>query len=104
MSSSPTARAKPAAPNRSTRITLGRTEVDARKLRRADGLHIVVLVDASALLALLYAEPGADLVLEQLEEARIVSVNLHETLAVLIRDGVPAQVARDLLDELNLDV
>lgn len=56
-----------------------------------------VILDASALLALLFQEPGADIVDRHLAGACISTVNLCEVLGRLARDGVPAG---PLLDEL----
>jgi PIN domain nuclease of toxin-antitoxin system len=53
----------------------------------APGPRIVVL-DASALLALLFAEPGAERVAEAIAEGAVIStVNLSEVAALLVRRG-----------------
>ncbi len=61
------------------------------------------LWDASAVLALLLGEAGAERVEETIDGAAIHTVNLAEVVAKLARKGVPAGEARDLLDELALD-
>jgi hypothetical protein len=48
-----------------------------------------VVLDASALLAVLRAEPGAERVVPRLEGARIGAVNLSEVVTKLIEDDVP---------------
>ena len=53
---------------------------------------------------MLYDEPGAAHVQEQLDEASLLAVNLEETLMVLLRDGMPRDVARRTFDELDIDV
>jgi len=64
----------------------------------------MVLLDSSSLIAMLYDEPGAAYVQEQLDEASLLAVNLEETLMVLLRDGMPRDVARRTFDELDIDV
>jgi PIN domain nuclease of toxin-antitoxin system len=63
-----------------------------------------VVLDASAVLALLRDEPGAAHVAELIPTATISAVNLAEVLIVLKRHGVPAADARHALDTLALDV
>lgn len=63
-----------------------------------------IVLDASALLALLNEEPGADAVRARLEEATISAVNLSEVLAVLMTVGLQPEQARQLLADLALAV
>lgn len=63
-----------------------------------------VVVDASALLALLNGEPGAERVAELLPAAAIGAVNLSEVVAKLADAGVPEAQLRRALDGLGLDV
>lgn len=63
-----------------------------------------VVLDASALLAVLCAEPGAERVEPHLEGARIGAVNLSEVVAKLIEDGVPEAEIRRAIGRLELDV
>ena len=63
-----------------------------------------VVLDASALLALLNAEPGAEHVAEVLPQAAISAVNLSEVVAKLADAGMPDQAIRDALQGLPLDV
>jgi ribonuclease VapC len=52
-----------------------------------------MVLDASALLALVNAEPGAEIVAAALGEATIGAVNLAEVVTKLIDIGVPASEA-----------
>ena len=63
-----------------------------------------VILDASAVLALLNAEPGAAVVAGAVSEAAISAVNLSEVVAKLIEGGMPAQAVRESLQQLELDV
>jgi ribonuclease VapC len=63
-----------------------------------------VVVDASALLALLNGEPGADRVAEALPAGAIGAVNLSEVVAKLTDAGVPEAQLRSALAALGLDV
>lgn len=62
------------------------------------------VVDASALLALLNAEPGADKVEAVLSGAVISSVNLADVVGKLTDAGVPADAVVEMLAGLALDV
>lgn len=63
---------------------------------------MTIVWDASALLAIMNDEPGADTVRETLPEAVISSVNLAEVVGKLVDGGMPeSQVVNDL-GELNL--
>jgi PIN domain nuclease of toxin-antitoxin system len=62
------------------------------------------VLDASALLALLNAEPGSRLVEENLSGAVISSVNLSEVVAKLSDRGMPEAEVRTALEGLGLDV
>lgn len=63
-----------------------------------------VVLDASALLAALLKEPGADRVGESLDVAVISSVNLAEVAAGLVRNGAGEREARAVLKALGLTV
>jgi ribonuclease VapC len=63
-----------------------------------------VVLDASALLAMLRAEPGAERVEACLEGACIGAVNLSEVVAKLIEDGVPEAEIQRAIGRLELDV
>ncbi len=66
------------------------------------------MLDSSAILAVLYSEPGARKVLAVLQseevEALVSAVNLCEVHTRLLRDGLPGQEAARLLTSLNLAV
>ena len=62
------------------------------------------VIDASALLALLNAEPGADLVVESLSGGVISAVNLSEVVAKLCDAGMPEKAVPQALQPLGLEV
>lgn len=62
------------------------------------------VIDASALLALLQAETGADLVEDALADGSISAANLSEVAAKLVQHGVPAPEMTALLQSFDLDV
>jgi len=66
--------------------------------------HARYLLDASALLALLRGEPGADCVLSIVDNAIIHSVQIAESIRKLCEIGVPAKEARESIDELGLPI
>jgi len=63
-----------------------------------------VVFDASALLALLRNEPGADVVAQYIGDGLISAVNFQEVLKALLRRSVPMDAALAILDALHLDV
>ena len=63
-----------------------------------------IVIDASALLALLNAETGADVVVEALSEGVISSVNLSEVVAKLCEAGMPEKAIRQILQPLGLEI
>ena len=63
-----------------------------------------VVLDASALLAVLRSEPGTEGVEPRLEGAGIGAVNLSEVIAKLDEDGVPEAEIRRAIGRLELDV
>jgi ribonuclease VapC len=62
------------------------------------------VLDASALLSLLFQEPGADHVEARLSRALVSAVNYHEVLAKLIDRGVKPNEASSMLAELDVDI
>jgi PIN domain nuclease of toxin-antitoxin system len=62
------------------------------------------VLDASALLAAMLGEPGAEAVEAHLAESCISSVNLSEVVAKLSERGVPGEAIRESLADLDLDV
>ena len=63
-----------------------------------------VVLDASAVLALIREEPGADQVAPYIGRAAISAVNLQEIVKELLLSGLDKETIRELLDELRLDV
>ena len=63
-----------------------------------------VVIDASALLALLNAEPGADIVAETLPGGVIRAVNLSEVGAKLCDAGMPEKALHQALQPLGLEI
>lgn len=63
-----------------------------------------IVLDASAVLALAFDEPGADKVIAALSRAAISTVNLSEVATKLIEKGFAADEARIWLGALRLRV
>ena len=62
------------------------------------------VLDASAVLALIRDEPGADKVETHVGRAAISAVNLQEVVKELLLSGLGEPTIRELLDELRLDI
>jgi PIN domain nuclease of toxin-antitoxin system len=62
------------------------------------------VIDASALLALLNDEPGADVVAEALPEGVISAVNLSEVVAKLCDAGMPEKAIHHALQPLGIEI
>ena len=63
-----------------------------------------VVLDASALLALMKAEVGADRVAAVIDRAVIGTVNLAEVVAKFVREEIAIGVVREWIAALELDV
>ncbi len=63
-----------------------------------------VVLDASAVLAVLNEEPGAEQVYPYLPGALLSAVNAAEVAAKLVDSGLTAEEAGNLLDRLGLEV
>lgn len=63
----------------------------------------LAVLDASAVIALLRDEPGADVILGYAGDALIATVNLQEAIKVLLADGTTLGLARSMLEALNLE-
>jgi ribonuclease VapC len=63
-----------------------------------------VVLDSSAVLALLWRERGADAVAELISEARISAVNMAEIYSKLADHGAGSDTARALLATMKLNV
>lgn len=65
----------------------------------------MIVLDASAVLALLQDESGADAVEDAIDEGAVISaVNLSEVLAKMVDAGASADTAADLIVSLFVDV
>ncbi len=62
-----------------------------------------VVLDASAILALIRDEPGANAVAEHIGGAAVSAVNLHEVVKELLVSGLDVPTVRELLSELRFD-
>lgn len=62
------------------------------------------VLDASAVLALVRDEPGGDKVAPYVGRAAISAVNLQEVVKELSLSGLDAEVVRELMAELRLDI
>ena len=63
-----------------------------------------VVLDASALLALLNAEPGSEEVERTIPGAAISTVNLSEVVAKLVEAGMPEEAVRSVLGGIGLEI
>ena len=63
-----------------------------------------VVLDASALLALIHREPGHDVVASAVAEAAISTVNLAEVVGKLAERGVPLDRAKAIALSFGLEV
>ena len=65
---------------------------------------IGIVLDASAVLAVLQNEPGADEVWEHLPGAGLSAVNAAEVVAKLVDGGVAPEDASELLERLGVEI
>lgn len=63
-----------------------------------------VVLDASAVLALLNQETGSEEILQLIDNAAISTVNLSEVIAKLAEAGIPEDDIKQILFHLNLEV
>lgn len=63
-----------------------------------------LVIDASAVIAILQGEPGADTALDLARGASFSAVNLAETLAKVSDHGVNVDDALSLIDDLRLEI
>ena len=63
-----------------------------------------VVLDASALLALLNDEPGAEVVEQTIPGAVMGTVNLSEVVAKLAESGMPENAIRQALGDIELEI
>lgn len=62
------------------------------------------VLDASAVLALVRDEPGADKVAPHIGQAAMSAVNLQEVVKELLLSGLDEAAIREVVDELRLDI
>lgn len=62
------------------------------------------VLDASAVLAYLYSETGADKVEPLLENSIISRINATEVLTKIVHDGLTIEEAKETFDKLNLEI
>ena len=63
-----------------------------------------IVLDASAVLAVVRGEPGADLIGRHVGSATISAVNLQEVYKELLDQGLDAETASDTVAALDLEV
>src|SRR5690349_1960404 len=63
-----------------------------------------IVLDASAVLALLNEEPGSEVVEKAIPGAAISAVNLSEVVAKLVENGMPEEIVRLALGGVQLDI
>ena len=64
----------------------------------------MIVLDTSALVAFLRSEPGQEVVASHFADACMSAVNLSETLARMVREGIEPRALRQQLDDLRLGV
>lgn len=62
------------------------------------------ILDASAVLAAFFDEPGADYIAERMDGASISAVNLSEVVAKLVDRGVARERILDIIAQLDVEV
>ena len=65
---------------------------------------MTVVVDASAILALLWSEPGSEVVADVIGDALVSSVNLAEVCSKLADRGIGSDAFRELLTDLPIRI
>lgn len=63
-----------------------------------------IVLDASALIASIYEEQGAQIVDRYLPHAMISTVNLTEVASYMVRGGMPIESTQELLKDLSLTI
>lgn len=63
-----------------------------------------MVLDASAILALLSSEPGADMVASVIPRGLVSAVNLSEVVAKLTDAAVPNETIHEAIEGLGLDI
>lgn len=65
---------------------------------------MTVVLDASAILALLLDEPGSNVVLDKLADAHLATVNMSEAITKLTERGIGARQVRRQIERLELHI
>ena len=65
---------------------------------------MAAVLDSSAVLAMLFKEPGAELVASRISDAAISTVNLAEVVSKLIDEGFPPAEARRTALSMSMQV
>ena len=76
-------------------------KIVVRKRRVTDR---VIVLDASAVLAAFFDEPGADTVAEQMSGALMSAVNYAEVVAKLVDRGIPDSQILEVMAQLDVEV
>ena len=63
-----------------------------------------IILDSSALLAMLRDEPGGELIADNLANARMSAVNLAEVFSHLVQRGIPAEAVDAVLRPLPVAI
>lgn len=63
-----------------------------------------VILDSSALLAMLRGEPGGELVAQNIGDAYMSAVNLAEVVSHLVRKGIPPKTVDTVLRQLPVTI
>lgn len=65
---------------------------------------VVCVLDASAVLAAFFDEPGAEMVAERMVGALFCSVNYSEVVSKLVDRGTPADQIVEIMEQLDVEV
>ncbi len=66
--------------------------------------EVVYVLDASAVLAAFFDEPGAEAVADRMDGALLCSVNYSEVVAKLVDRGTPAEQIVDIMGQLDVEL
>ena len=64
----------------------------------------VYVLDASAVLAAFFDEPGAEAVADRMDGALLCSVNYSEVVSKLVDRGTPAEQIFEIMEQLDVEV
>lgn len=64
----------------------------------------IYVLDASAILAAFFNEPGADIVADHMSGALLSTVNLSEVVAKLAERGAPREKILDIIAQLDVEI